>query len=59
MRRVVEQHHGRINVASQWKKGTTVIIQLPLALPVTAIEHKASGPELSSHNITELAQRTS
>jgi signal transduction histidine kinase len=59
VRRVVEQHHGRINVASQWKKGTTVIIQLPLALPVTAIEHKSSGPEPSSHNITELAQRTS
>jgi signal transduction histidine kinase/purine-cytosine permease-like protein len=45
VRRVVEQHHGRINVASQWKKGTTVTIQLPLALPVAAIEHKATGQE--------------
>jgi signal transduction histidine kinase/purine-cytosine permease-like protein len=59
VRRVVEQHHGRINVASQWKNGTTVTIQLPLALPVTAIEHKASGQEPSSHNVTELAQRSS
>jgi signal transduction histidine kinase/purine-cytosine permease-like protein len=54
VRRVVEQHHGRINVASQWKRGTTVTIQLPLALPVTAIEHGAISQESSPPNITEL-----
>jgi signal transduction histidine kinase len=58
VRRVVEQHHGRINITSQWKKGTAVIIQLPLAPPVTAIEHKATGQEPSPHNITELDAAT-
>jgi signal transduction histidine kinase/purine-cytosine permease-like protein len=31
VRRVVEQHHGQVNIASQWKKGTTVTVRLPLA----------------------------
>ena len=42
VRRIVEQHHGRINVASEWKKGTTITIWLPLAPPMTDIEHKPS-----------------
>jgi signal transduction histidine kinase/purine-cytosine permease-like protein len=30
VRRIVEQHKGRIDVESEWKKGTTVTIWLPL-----------------------------
>jgi signal transduction histidine kinase/purine-cytosine permease-like protein len=39
VRRIIEQHNGRIDVASECEKGTTVTIWLPLALPMTDIEH--------------------
>ena len=54
VRRIVEQHHGRINVASQWKRGTTVTIWLPLAPPVTGIEHEPSVQAPPPSGITEL-----
>jgi signal transduction histidine kinase/purine-cytosine permease-like protein len=50
VRRIVEQHYGRISVASQWKQGTAVTIRLPLAPAETGIarEHAQSstGTEL-------------
>jgi signal transduction histidine kinase len=45
VKRIVEQHHGRIEVASEWKKGTTVAIWLPLASSMTKIEH---GPAIQT-----------
>jgi signal transduction histidine kinase len=54
VRRIVEQHHGRISVASQWKKGTTVTIWLPLAPAAAGIEHEPSAQAPSPPRITEL-----
>lgn len=54
VRRIVEQHHGRIDVASQWKTGTTITIWLPLAPAATGIEHEPSVQAPSPPRITEL-----
>jgi signal transduction histidine kinase/purine-cytosine permease-like protein len=53
VRRIVEQHHGQVNIASEWKKGTTVTIRFPLAPPMTATEYKATSQEPPPH-VTEL-----
>ena len=31
VKRIMEQHNGRINIESEWMKGTTITIWLPLA----------------------------
>jgi signal transduction histidine kinase/purine-cytosine permease-like protein len=55
VKRIVEQHNGRINVVSQWKRGTTVTIWLPLAPPTMHIQHKPSSQTPpSSSDVTEL-----
>jgi signal transduction histidine kinase len=51
VRRIVEQHRGRIDVASQWRKGTTVTIRLPLASPTAAVEHDAPARAPASASI--------
>jgi signal transduction histidine kinase len=54
VKRIVEQHNGRITVASQWKKGTTVTIWLPLASPMTDIQHQPSVQTPAPSAVTEL-----
>jgi signal transduction histidine kinase len=54
VKRIVEQHNGRINVASQWKKGTTVTIWLPLAPPMMDIQHQPSAQTPPPSEVTEL-----
>jgi signal transduction histidine kinase/purine-cytosine permease-like protein len=58
VKRIVEQHNGRIDVASQWEKGTTVTIWLPLAPPRMHIQHKPSAQTLPSSDVTELDAAT-
>src|SRR5262249_17721807 len=58
VKRIVEQHNGRINVASQWKTGTTVTIWLPLAPPMRHIQHKPGAQTPSSSDVTELGVAT-
>jgi signal transduction histidine kinase/purine-cytosine permease-like protein len=45
VQRIVEQHHGRIAIASEWAKGTTVTIWLPLAPPRATSECDPPAPE--------------
>lgn len=35
VKHIIEQHKGRIIVTSEWKRGTTITVQLPLAPPST------------------------
>jgi signal transduction histidine kinase len=57
VKRVVEQHNGRINVASQWGQGTTITIWLPLASPMTDNEHQPSVQTPQRSSVTELDER--
>src|SRR3984893_6715523 len=58
VKRIVEQHNGRINLASEWKKGTTVTICLPLSSSMTDIEDGPSVQTASPSGGTELGAAT-
>jgi signal transduction histidine kinase/purine-cytosine permease-like protein len=58
VKRIVEQHNGRIEVASEWKKGTTVTIWLPLPSSMKDIEHGPSVQTQRPSGATELGVAT-
>jgi len=58
VKRIVEQHNGRINLSSEWKKGTTVTICLPLSSSMTDIEDGPSVQTPSPSGGTELGAAT-
>jgi signal transduction histidine kinase len=54
VKRIVEQHNGRIEIASQWGRGTTVTIRLPLAPAMAEDQHEPNVQTPPSPRVTEL-----